>query len=82
MPRQVLHAQAEIKIFLNARMLEVEPSLQELIGHGVGGGLPLPRAHEFRKLVYALGIETHGFAHLARRGASAISNDVSGHGRA
>ena len=81
MPRQVLQAHAQLQIFTHARMPQIKTGIAELLFQGIVRPLPLPRAHQSRKLIDGFGIEAQRLAHLARRRAPAISDDVGGHGR-
>ncbi len=82
MARQILHRQAELEEFAQARMREVEPGIAELALQRLVRIVVLPRAHQLREPVEHLGIEAQHLADLARRRAPAIGDDVGGHGRA
>jgi len=49
MARQVLHAQAEVKVMSDARMANVETCLREVVGHGIVFAAPLPMTHKARQ---------------------------------
>src|SRR5919108_5040697 len=63
-------------------MPQIETGIAELLLQRVVGPLPLPRAHQPRKLRDGFVVEAQRLAHLACRRAPAISDHVGGHGRA
>ena len=72
MPRQILHALAEIEVDGNLRMGEVEAGAGEMPLHRVVRIAPLPAADHGRQTRERVFIEAKHFAHFARGRASAI----------
>src|ERR1700731_3929820 len=81
MPRQILRGHAQLEIFTNSRMLEIESSVAEAAIERIMLVFEFPRCHRRRNSFQRVGVETHRFAHLARRHAIAISDYVRSHGR-
>ena len=63
-------------------MAQVESGIAKLALQRVAGIFVLPRTHQPGEAVQSFFIEAQRLADLARGGASAIGNDVGGHGRA
>src|SRR3954463_3184856 len=82
MARHVLHGHGEFEEFLHARMTEVASGGTELTLEGVIGTFVFPSADEFGDAVESVRVEVEGLADLACGGASAIGDDVGGHGGA
>src|SRR5260370_34349314 len=81
MPRQVLDAFAQLPVFSDARMIQVEAHLVKMIFERIGWTAPFTAVHHARKLVESLLIESKRFAHLSRGGAVTIGDDVRRHRR-
>src|SRR6266566_4001885 len=79
MPGQILNAFAQLPVFPNARMVQVEANLLKMIFEIVTWAAPFSAVHHARKLVESVLIESKSFAHLSRSRAVAISNDVCRH---
>src|SRR2546429_7516844 len=79
MPGQILNAFAQLPVFPNARMVQVEANLLKMIFEIVRWTAPLSAVHHARKLVESVLIESKSFAHLSRSRAVTISNDVRRH---
>src|SRR6266581_3664792 len=77
--RQILNAFAQLPVFPNARMVQVEANLLKMIFEIVRWTAPLSAVHHARKLVESVLIESKSFAHLSRSRAVTISNDVRRH---
>ncbi len=82
MARQVLHAPAKLHVLGDAAMLDVKAGVVKVAGQGFVLVLPLPGADQFGEAVEGFRVEAQSLACLARRRASAIGDDVGGHGRA
>src|SRR5713226_8715298 len=81
MPRQILNAFAQLPVFLDARMIQVESHLLKMIFEVIGWTAPFAAVHYARKLVEGLLIESERFAHFPRGGAVPIGDDVRRHRR-
>src|SRR5207245_9413004 len=77
--RQILNAFAQLPVFPNARMVQVEADLLKMIFEIVRWAAPFSAVHHARKLVESVLIESKSFAHLSRSRAVTISNDVRRH---
>src|SRR5579864_3811261 len=82
MARQVLNGFAQLKIFANARMAQVEAGVAKAVIKSVVGVAIFPVRDRRGNFVESFGIEAKHFADFARRHAAAIGDDVRGHGRA
>src|SRR6266436_7516596 len=82
MPRQILDAFAQLPVFSDARMIEVEAHLLEMMFEVIRRTAPFAAVHDARKLVEGLLVKSERFAHFPRRGAVAIGDDVRCHRRA
>ncbi len=80
--REVLQADAELEVFGDARVLDVEAGVVEGVGHGVVLAAPLPLADERGEAAEGFLVEAEGFADFARGGLAAVGDDVGGHGGA
>src|SRR5258708_26817405 len=81
MPRQILDAFAQLPIFPDARMVQVEAHLLKMIFEVIRWTAPFAAVHDARKLVEGLLIKSERFAHFPRRGAVAIGDDIRRHRR-
>src|SRR5216110_3198806 len=79
MPGQILNAFAQLPVFPNARVVQVEAHLLKMIFEVVRWTAPFPAVHHARKLVERVLIESKSFAHLSRGRTVTISNDVRRH---
>ncbi len=82
MARQILHALAKLHVLGNAAVLNVEARVMKVAAERIVFILPLPGADKFGQAVQGLGIKAQSLACFACRRASAIGDDVGGHGRA
>ena len=82
MARQVLHGDIQLEEFANAAVARIETGFVELALGGVARILPLPSARQARQARHCGLIEAQRFADFARGRASAIGDDVGGHGGA
>ena len=80
--RQVLRHAVQLEEFAHARMVQIEAGFAELALGGVLGVLPFPGAHQAGEPLERGDFEAQRLAHFARGRASAIGDDVGGHGRA
>src|SRR6266481_10032752 len=79
MPRQILDAFAQLPVFSDARMIQVEAHLLKMIFEVIRRTAPFAAVHYARKLVESLLIEPKRFAHFARSGTVPIGDDVRCH---
>ena len=79
MPRQVLDAFAQLPVFSDARMIQIEAHLLKMIFEVIRRTAPFAAVHHARKLVESLLIKSKRFAHFARGGTVPIGDDVRGH---
>src|SRR5439155_5643441 len=79
MPGQILNAFAQLPVFSDARMVQVEANLLKMIFEIVRWTAPFSTVHYARKLVESVLIESKSFAHLSRSRPVTISNDVRRH---
>src|SRR5437660_12933524 len=79
MPGQILNAFAQLPVFPNARMVQVEANLLKMIFEIVRWAAPFSAVHHARKLVESVLIESKSFAHLSRSRALTIGDDVRRH---
>src|SRR5256884_5292580 len=77
--RQILNAFAQLPVFPNARMVQVEANLLKMIFEIVRWTAPFSAVHHARKLAESVLIESNSCAHLSRSRAVTISNDVRRH---
>ncbi len=82
MARHVLHSEAEFEIFAQAGMVEIESGFAKAAVERVVFVAKSPGGDGGGNFVERFGIEAQRLAHFARGHASAISDDVGGHGRA
>src|SRR5689334_8185040 len=76
---QILNAFAQFPVLSDPRMVQVEAHLLKMIFEIVRWAAPFSAVHHARKLVESVLIESQSFAHLSRRRAVTISNDVCRH---
>src|SRR5207247_9206128 len=76
---QILNPFAQLPVLSDARMVQVEANLLEVIFEIVRWAAPFSAVHHARKLVKSVLIESKSFAHLSRSRAVTISYDVRGH---
>src|SRR5882762_2219796 len=79
MPRQILDAFAQLPVFSDTRMIQVEAHLLKMIFEVIGRTAPFSAVHHARKLVEGLLIESKCFAHFARSGTVPIGDDIRRH---
>src|SRR5579859_4366311 len=77
--RQILNPFAQLPVLSDARMVQVEANLLEMVFEVIRGTAPFATVHHARKLVESVLIESKSFAHLSRGRAVTISNDVRRH---
>src|SRR6266403_1093617 len=76
---QILNAFAQLPVFPDPRMVQVETHLLKMIFEVVRWTAPFSAVHHARKLVERVLIESKSFAHLSRSRAVTISNNVRRH---
>ncbi len=81
MPRQILDAFAQLPVFPDPRMVQVEAHLLKMIFEVIRWTAPFAAVHDARKLVEGPLIKSERFAHFPRRGAVAIGDDIRSHRR-
>src|SRR6266567_6084276 len=77
--RQILNAFAQLPVFPDARMVQVEANLLKMICEIVRLTAPFSAVHHARKLVESVLIESECFPHFPRRGTVPIGDDVRRH---
>src|SRR5580692_4542570 len=77
--RQILNAFAQLPVFPDPGMLQVEADLLKMIFKIVGGTSPFATVDNASKLVERLLIEPKCFANFSRGGTVAIGDDVRRH---
>jgi hypothetical protein len=77
--REVLEADAELEVFGDARVLDVEAGMVEGVGHGVVFAAPLPLGNERGEAAEGFLVEAEGLANFAGGGLAAVGDDVGGH---
>ena len=82
MTRQILHRFAQLKIFAQAGMSQIQAGIAEAVVESVVSIAIFPGGNRGGNFVQSLRIEAQRLAHFPPRHAIAISNDVGGHGRA
>ena len=82
MPRHVLHGEAQLVIFAQARMLEIKPGIAEAAVEFVILVAELPGGDRGGNLVERFRIESQRLSHFPCCHAVAIGDDVRGHGSA
>ena len=82
MARQILHRFAQLKIFAQTRMAQVQPGVVEAMVERVMSIAIFPGGDGGRNFVQCFRIEAQGLAHFAPRHAVAIGDDIGSHGGA
>ena len=81
MPRDVLHLHPQIAELLDLRQVGIDAQFPQVAGQRVLRVLPLEGTHHLRERVDHLGRAPEHLAHLARRTAATIGDDVGRHRR-
>src|SRR5438128_11443839 len=76
---QILNAFAQLPVLSDARMVHIEANLLKMILEIVRWAAPFSAVHHARKLVESVLVESKSFAHLSRRRAVAIGDDIRCH---
>src|SRR5215472_4089487 len=76
---QILNPFAQLPVFPDARMVQVEAHLLKMIFEIVRWPAPFSAVHHARKLVESVLIESKSLTHLPRSRAITIGNDVCRH---
>src|SRR5258708_8378229 len=79
MPRQILNSFAQLPVFPDARVIQVEAHLLKMIFEVIRRTPPFATVHHARQPVERVLVEPERFADFPRRGAVAIGDDVRGH---
>src|SRR6266567_6486549 len=82
MTRQILYGLAQLKIFPDTRMAQVEAGIAKAVVEGVIRIAIFPLRDCSRDFAQSFRIEAEDFANFARCHATAVSDDVSSHGGA
>ncbi len=79
MPRQILNPLAQLPVFPDAGMAQVEAHLLKMMFERVGRAAPFSAIHDTRQLIQSVLIEAKRLADFARSRTVTIRNDVGRH---
>src|SRR6266571_277331 len=82
MTRQILYGLAQLKIFPDTRMAQVEAGIAKAVVEGVIRIAIFPLRDRSRDLAQSFRVKAEDFANFARCHATAVSNHIGSHGSA